>query len=78
MASSETRKLRETLKRLVAFAGGLFLLGILFTAIEYKFNSTGEQFEVNIEPVDGKFFVKKEDIADLIKKKFSLTLQLQA
>lgn len=70
MASSETRRLRETLKRLIAFAGGLFLLGILFTAIEYKFNSTGEQFEVNIEPVDGKFFVKKEDIADLIKKKF--------
>lgn len=70
MAGGETRRLRETLKRLIAFAGGLFLLGILFTAIEYKFNSTSEQFNVNIEPIDGKYFITKEDVGNLIKETF--------
>lgn len=70
MAGSETRILRETFKRLIAFAGGLFLLGILFTAIEYKFNSKSEQLNVNIEPINGKYFITAEDVGDLIKEKF--------
>lgn len=70
MAGGETRRLKETLKRLIAFAGGLFLLGILFTAIEYKFNSTSEQFNVNIEPINGKYFISKEDVGNLIKETF--------
>lgn len=70
MAGSETKKLRATFKRLIAFAGGLFLLGILFTAIEYKLNSKSGELRVNIESVDGKQYITKEDIGDLIKEKF--------
>jgi cell division protein FtsQ len=70
MATSEVKNLRSTLKRLVAFAGGLFLLGVLFTAIEYKLNSTSGALTVNIEPIDGKRFVTKGDIGELIKEAF--------
>ncbi|NJN78222.1 MAG: hypothetical protein HC803_07730 [Saprospiraceae bacterium] len=70
MAASEVKKLRSTFKRLVAFAGGLFLLGVLFTAIEYKLNSTSGQLTVNIEPIDGKRFVTEKEIGALIKKNF--------
>jgi cell division protein FtsQ len=70
MATSEIKNLRSTFKRLVAFAGGLFLLGVLFTAIEYKLNSTSGQLTVNIEPIDGKCFISKEEIGMLIKATF--------
>lgn len=70
MATSEVKNLRSTFKRLVAFAGGLFLLGVLFTAIEYKLNSTSGELTVNIEPIDGKSYISKEDIGELIKKTF--------
>jgi cell division protein FtsQ len=70
MATSEVKNLRSTFKRLVAFAGGLFLLGVLFTAIEYKLNSTSGELTVNIEPIDGKRFLSKEDIGALIKETF--------
>ncbi|MFT5833231.1 MAG: cell division protein FtsQ [Cognaticolwellia sp.] len=70
MAASEVKRLRSTLKRLVAFAGGLLLLGVLFTAIEYRFNSTSGALTINIEEVNGKRFVTKEDIGKLIKETF--------
>lgn len=70
MAGGETRKLRETFKRLIAFAGGLALLGILFMAIEYKLKSPSGKFNVNIESVDGKYYINKEDVGNLIKEKF--------
>lgn len=70
MAGGETKRLRQTFKRLIAFAGGLFLLGVLVTAIEYKANSTSSEFKVNIEPVDGELYITADDIGDLIKEKF--------
>ncbi len=70
MATSEIKKLRETFKRLIAFAGGLFLLGVLFMAIEYKLNSTSKQFTVNITPIEGRLFITAEDVGNLIKTRF--------
>lgn len=70
MATNEFKNLRSTFKRLVAFAGGLFLLGVLFTAIEYKLNSNSGELTVNIEPIDGKRFISENDIGELIKVTF--------
>lgn len=70
MAKNEAQSLRRTFKRLIAFAGGLFLLGVLLTAVEYKFNSKSGILTVNIEPIEGKRYILPEDVGKLIKKTF--------
>lgn len=70
MAKNEAQSIRKTFKRLVAFAGGLFLLGVLLTAVEYKFNSKSGMLTVNIEPIETERYILPEDIGRLIKKTF--------
>jgi cell division protein FtsQ len=70
MAKSEAQSIRKTFKRLVAFAGGLFLLGILLTAVEYKFNSNSGTLTINIESINEKRYILPEDIGKLIKRTF--------
>lgn len=70
MAKNEAQSIRKTFKRLIAFAGGLFLLGVLLTAVEYKFNSNSGILTVNIEPIDEKRYILPEDIGKLIKETF--------
>ncbi len=70
MAKNEAQSIKKTLKRLIAFAGGLFLLGVLLTAVEHKFSTKSGILTVNIEPIEDKRYILPEDIGKLIKKTF--------
>ena len=59
---------QQMIKRLAFLGGGLLILGLLMTAIDWKLgNSIAKDTHINIKPIDGHSYIIAEDVKKIIR-----------
>lgn len=63
------------IKRLISVAVGFMLLGLVFSAVEWKRASNSKAMLIDITEVNGQKFINAEDVNNIVIRRFGHTLE---